>query len=277
MYIKSAGDALIFPWCFYKEKPYVKAEVSINDQSIRNVDLLVDSGSGDALWLFKDPENGLILPEESFEDFLGFGITGSVYGERSRIESLVLGKYELEQITVSYPDSISLASVNSFEERDGSLGAQVLKRFHSVFDFSGRNLRLKPNNDFNDPFEYNMSGIVVQHNGYRVVKNQYLPTSSFDLNGENSEGTQVYSTTRRIFYSLEPSYEIAEIRPESPAEMAGLQVGDEVVLLNGRPVYRYDLEKITEILSSKEGKRIKLEVLRNGTPVEIEFILERVL
>lgn len=273
---KRCKRCIDLPLKFYQKKPYIEAHVSIDGGNNHPVDLLVDSGSGDALWLFKDPVNGLFLPDESFEDFLGFGITGSVYGDRSRIKNLTLKEYSLKDITVSFPDSLSLSAVNSFEERDGSIGAQVLKRFHSVFDYSGGTLRLKPNSDFNDPFEYNMSGIVVRHNGYRVIKNSFSG-SNFKMESKDEEGIVAYSSMREIIYSLEPSYEVAEIRPDSPAEIAGLEVGDEIIELNGRPVYRYDLKKITEILSSKEGKKIKLEVIRRGMPLEIEFRLERIL
>ncbi|TBW27564.1 aspartyl protease family protein [Gramella sp. KN1008] len=266
------------PLKFYKNKPYINAQVSIEGESPRQVDLLVDSGSGDALWLFSDEEKGIYLPERSFEDFLGFGISGSVYGHRSRIKMISLDKYELEDVTVSYPDSLSLESVTSLEERDGSLGAQVLKRFHSVFDYSGKTLRLKPNSDFNDPFEYNMSGVVIKHNGYQIVRNAPA-ANSFQIEDEDpaQEGTRVYQTTRQVIYSLEPNYEIAEIRPDSPAEVSGLMVGDEIVRLNGKPAYKYSLQKIFEIFSSKEGKRIRMEVLREGETLEIEFRLERIL
>ena len=265
------------PLNFYKDKPYIEANIELNNGLSLKVDLLVDSGSSDALWLFEDPQLKLHVPEESFADFLGFGITGSVYGNRSRISSLSLKKYDLKAITVSFPDSLSLAAVDSFEERDGSVGAQVIKRFHSVFDYPGRNLRLKPNNNFNDPFEYNMSGIVVQHNGYRIVKNEGSAGPKLTIDEEEKEGTAVFSSTQNVIYSLEPSYEVAEIRPNSPAAQAGLMIGDEIIELNGRPVYRYDLDKITEVLSSKEGKKIKLEILRRGISLEIEFRLERIL
>ena len=266
------------PLKFYRNKPYVELEVSIEGEEPTAVDLLVDSGSGDALWLFNNEERGIYLPERSFEDFLGFGISGSVYGHRSRIDALSLGRYNLEDITVSYPDSLSLEAVSSFEERDGSVGAQVLKRFHSVMDYNGKNLRLKPNNDFHDPFEYNMSGVVVEHNGYQVVKNA-APANTFQIQDEDpaEEGTRVYQTTRQVVYSLEPSYEVAEIRPDSPAEISGLMIGDEIIKINGRPAYKYTLQKISEIFSSKEGKRIKMEILREGQTIEIEFRLERIL
>lgn len=266
------------PLKFYRNKPYVELEVSIEGEEAKAVDLLVDSGSGDALWLFNNEERGIYLPERSFEDFLGFGISGSVYGHRSRIDALSLGRYVLEDITVSYPDSLSLEAVSSFEERDGSVGAQVLKRFHSVVDYNAKNLRLKPNNDFHDPFEYNMSGVVVKHNGYQVVKNA-APANTFQIQDDDpaEEGTRVYQTTRQVVYSLEPSYEVAEIRPDSPAEISGLMIGDEIIKLNGRPAYKFTLQKISEIFSSKEGKRIRMEVLREGQVLEIEFRLERIL
>lgn len=274
---KRCRRCIDLPLNLFKDKPYIEAGIELYNGLSIEVDLLVDSGSSDALWLFEDNELNLKVPENSFEDFLGFGITGSVYGRRSRISNLSLKKYDLNDITVSFPDSLALVAVDSFDERDGSLGAQVLKRFHSVVDYPGRNLRLKPNNNFRDPFEYNMSGIIVQHNGYRIVKNDDYARTQFQIEGDERDGTTAYTTSRNVIYSLEPSYEIAEIRPDSPAKKAGLMIGDEIIELNGRPVYRYDLDKITELLSSKEGKKIKLEIMRQGRPVEIEFRLEKIL
>ena len=264
------------PLKFYKNKSYLTGMVSISGEEDHQVELLLDTGSGDAIWLFKNKDKGIYLPDRSFEDFLGFGINGSVYGHRSRIHELSLGKYQLEEITASFPDSLALKTVSSFEERDGSIGAQVFKRFHSVIDYKGKNLRLKPNNDFNDPFEYNMSGVVVKHDGYRVIKSE-APLNSFKIEDDNAEGIEVYNTQRQVMYSLEPSYEVAEIRPNSPAEMAGLKIGDEILKLNGRPAYRYDLESIFEIFTSREGKRIRLEIFRQGKKIKIEFRLERIL
>ncbi len=276
---KNCRRCVDLPLYFYKGKPYVEVEISETGEFPKTVRLLVDSGSGDALWLFKNSNKDIDIPEKSFKDFLGFGITGSVYGVRSRIEKLSIGKYDLREITVSFPDSLYLQDINAFEERDGSIGSQVLRRFHSVLDYKKKKLRLKPNRDFKDPFEYNMSGIVVEHNGYNILKNAQGsdPVFILDSNDNENQGTQVYKSTYQKVYSLEPSYEIAEIRPNSPAQESGLMIGDEIVRLNGRPIYRYGLEKISKIFSSREGRKIKLEILRKGVPLEIEFRLERIL
>ncbi|WP_172822596.1 aspartyl protease family protein [Gramella sp. MAR_2010_147] len=274
---RNCSRCIDLPLKFYKDKPYIEANVELNNGVSVKVDLLVDSGSSDALWLFENSALNLHIPDKSFEDFLGFGITGSVYGFRSRISSLSLKKYDLDEITVSFPDSLFISAANSFEERDGSVGAQVLKRFNSVVDYSKKNLRLKPNGNFKDPFEYNMSGIVVQYNGYRIVKSGDTSTSDFQIERDSNGITNAYTTSRNVFYSLESRYEVAEIRPESPAALAGLMIGDEIIKLNGRPVYKFNIHKIIQVLSSKEGKKIKLEIMRNGKLVEVEFRLERIL
>ncbi|MFV8224828.1 aspartyl protease family protein [Christiangramia aquimixticola] len=271
------GKCIDLPLSFYKKKPYIDAEVVLDDNQKKKVKLLLDSGSGDAIWLFQNQEKGIELPEASFSDFLGFGISGSVYGDRTRIKELHIGKFQLMDVTASFPDSTSLAYMDNFEARNGTLGAQVIKRFHSVIDYRGRNIRLKPNGDFREPFEYDMSGVVVKHSGFKIVKNKDLNSQRYSDEEGPERGVMVYKTSVQVFYSMEPNYEIAEIRPDSPAEFAGLKIGDELLKLNGKVVHKYSLENINRVLSSGEGKRIRMEVLREGKPVKLSFVLKRIL
>lgn len=71
---------------FFRKKPYVKNNGVIEDTLV-SLNLVVESGSGDALWIFADKKKGIMVPEKSFPDFLGFEMGGSVYGQRSRIKS----------------------------------------------------------------------------------------------------------------------------------------------------------------------------------------------
>lgn len=266
---------VVLPLSFRKNKPFLKALLS-NEGGKKEVDLLLDSGSGDAIWLFAIASTGIEIPEKSFEDFLGFGISGSVYGERSRIESLSFEWYKLDGVTASFPDSLYIKDVISFEERDGSLGGQVLKRFYWVLDYPGKTLSLKANSNFNKPFEYNMSGVIVEHNGYRIVKDEVRPPAFSIEEGEHG-GIEVYRSVRPVKFSLAPEFRIAEIRPDSPAEMAGLKPGDVIMKINGRPAHKFSLDKISNIFTSRDGRKIKLLVERDLKELEFVFHLKRIL
>ncbi len=264
------------PLEFRRNKAYLNAVVVLNGKP-KTVKLLFDSGSSDALWLFPEEEEKIEVSEKSFKDYLGFGISGSVYGNRGRIDKLKLGSYTLEEVTTSFPDTAYIADVVAFTERNGSLGGEVLKRFRYVVDYTNKNLRIKPNSNFGDAFEYDMSGLVIQHNGRRLVKNLNGKPTSFSVKQTDEGGIEVYSSNYEVKFSLEPQYEIAEVRPDSPAEKAGIKTGDFILELNRKPVYKYSLSKISAIFTSREGRNIRLLLERDGKEFEVKFKLERIL
>ena len=267
-----------FDLVLYKNKPYIKALVSLDNKNFLRMDLLIDSGSGDALWIFEDPDLSIRIPEANFEDFLGFGMGGSVYGKRARLNSLKLGKFQLNGITASFPDTLYFEGIATYKSRNGSLGSQVLKRFYSTFDYKNKRLRLKPNRKYSEPFEYDMSGIVLAHKGYTIVKDFENNNSPVFSKSEDAfKGVVVYKSYSKVKFKLEPQYIVAEVRPNSPAALAGLEVGDLVETINKRPAYNYELYQINNMFSSSEGKTVRLKIKRNAVTLEIRFKLKRVL
>ncbi len=218
------------------------------------------------------------MPERYFEDFLGFGMGGSVYGKKTRIISISLGRFEFKEVTASFPDSLYIKEMKSYELRNGSIGAQILKRFDLVIDYPNKKIRLWPNKNFNSPFEYDMSGVVIAHTGYSYVqklRSGIVPKANNQ--GANEPGILVYKSDSEVEFTLEPEYEIVEVRPNSPAEKAGLQIGDLLVEINGKEAYRFKLSEINGILSSGQGKRIRFRILRKGIEKVIRFELKKIL
>ncbi len=269
------------PLTFRNNKPYIDVSVAIEEDKEPDipVKLLIDSGGSDALWLFEDIEQRITIPENKFDDFLGRGLSGSIYGMRARVKKFNIGMFSFENAKVAFPDSTAITYVKNFKERNGSIGGEILKRFRVVFDYGNKRIRLRKSRYFSDPFRYNMSGIELQHNGMRVIQEVKKRNSTLQTNYGRQTGAGDINVVFEHYnsFSLVKAYEIAEIRKNSPAELAGLREGDVIVSINGKVVDKMTLSKVTGILQGKENKRMRLKVLRGETVLKFEFRLKEVL
>jgi len=263
---------------FNKLKPYVNVGVKLDSYSnkITPVKLLIDSGGSDSMWLFENSHPDILPPQKFFNDYLGEGLSGSIQGKRSIIKGIVLGKFELKNPTVSFPDSLSIAHALQFEERNGSIGANILKRFTVTFDYKKNKLTLKKGSSFNEPFRYNMSGIELVYNGKLLVREQDF--SNLTL-AKQSEAVQQNKITLQYNYkyTFKPSYKIHKVREGSPAYNAGLLPNDIVIKIDGEFTYNLKLENIVEKFYQKEHKKITLLIERNGKDYQYQFYLEDML
>jgi photosystem II stability/assembly factor-like uncharacterized protein len=70
----------------------------------------------------------------------------------------------------------------------------------------------------------------------------------------------------------EDKVQLTEVVPDGPAEKAGLKDGDTVTRFDGKPVKTYE-ELVDRIRARKAEEKVKVEVLREGKPVEVEVTL----
>ena len=265
---------------FYQLKPYmnIEAKLSSATQKATPIKVLVDSGGSDAMWLFTNSHPDIKGPEKYFHDFLGEGLSGSIYGKKSKIKSLVIGSFEMHNPTVSYPDSLSIVNALKYAERNGSLGGSILRRFTVIFDYNSAKITLKKGGNFNKPFRYNMSGIELVHNGKILVKERDKNKSSFSFesSANSPNGNRVHIDYNYKF-TFKPSYKIFKLVPNSPADNAGLMVGDVVIKINGKYTFEMDLDEIIGTYFQKENKRINMVVERYGQDYDFNFTLKDIL
>jgi len=274
--IKKCRRCEILPIQFHLKKPYIDVNIQLDTvgYKLTKVKMLVDSGGSDAIWLFENSKKNIKTPKLFFNDILGEGLSGTIYGKRSRIPKLKIGKFKIEEPTVSFLDSASTRNARTFKQRNGSIGGSVLKRFKVWLDYRNRKIMLKKNVSFKDGFNYNMSGLDVVYNGKQLVRekttNKILDSGNRDINKNNT-----ISFVTNFFYKFKSSYKIKTVILNSPAGKAGLKAGDIILKINRKPAYSFTLSEIFYKFQEKNNKKISITIERNKLVKTYKFRLRK--
>lgn len=223
-------------------KPYYVADLKINDTTSISAKLMVDTGASHGLFLDRESNPKITLPEKYIQCTVGRGLGGPIEGKVARIKSLHMGKYEITNMIASFPDPESygrdtLRNSNRVY-RNGSIGGEVLSRFQLVFDFPREKIYLKPNASFKKKIYNNMSGLIVKADGPRLR-----------------------------------NYEIIEVREKSAAFNAGILAGDRILAINNDQAEDMDLSQLNNYFNTKPGKKITMVLLRGSVTIEKQFRL----
>ncbi|MCF2875041.1 MULTISPECIES: aspartyl protease family protein [unclassified Tenacibaculum] len=267
----------VFPLQFYRNKPYIDVKARID--TINNVEtplkLLVDTGGSDAMWLFEDTKEIIKTPIKHFEDIMGEGISGTIYGNRSKIPHVSIGRFKLKEPTVSFLDSTSTFNARQFKQRNGSIGGNILKRFKVWIDYPNKTITLKKNASLRDGFYYNMSGIHVIYDGQELIREKAV-TRLLDSRSEGIQNTNnIISFVNTYHYRFKPKYKIDKIVEGSPADKAGIKVNDIILNINNKPAHQFSLEEIISLFQTKPNRKIRMKIKRGIEDFKFEFRLEK--
>lgn len=258
------------PLSIEKSKPYIEADVEMTNER-KTSKLLIDLGNTDAIWLFPKLIKDFVYNRPNIDDYLGRGFNGDIYGKRSRIHYLYLGKFKFEKPLTAMPDEFSIQHLSLVQDRKGSVGSEILRRFTVAFDYKNEKLYLKKNRNYEDSFHFNMSGLDFKQDGLQWEEDvmRVEAKTSIDLKGQ-----QVVNNSLQYKFVLKPIFSIAGVRKDSPGANAGLQKDDILVKINGKKTSDMTLQKINELMKSHEGRKIEMEIERKLKKINISFILE---
>ncbi|PZR37274.1 MAG: hypothetical protein DI538_12715 [Azospira oryzae] len=223
-------------------KPYLRATVEINDSTKVNAKLLVDSGASHGLVLEPSSDSRIAIPEPHIKSIIGRGLGGIISGQIGRIRAVDLGDFKIPEVICNFPDPNSYMDTLKASRmifRHGSIGGEILSRFTVIFDFPAEKIHLKKNHSYRKNFYYNLSGLTLKAKGSSLHR-----------------------------------FEISDVRVNSTAEKAGLQVGDLILKVNGLSSTELDLNTVNGFFNSKPGKKITLDIERAGQRMKKTFRLE---
>lgn len=234
-------NSTVLPIDILKGRPYLNARVELDNREIRDLWLMIDSGANHPLLLETDSTDKY-KPTASLEATIGRGLGGNIPGEFVRSGWLLIGNWRLYNIITSVSSQYIAGNPANRNFRNGTLGSGALARFEVTFDYQNRRMILKKGAKFNDPFEYNMSGITFESlsTGYNIFK-------------------------------------VSEVIYDSPAFHAGIHKEDILVSVNGKAAFSMDLGELNGLLSRKPGTIINLTLSREGEIIFVKFKLKRLI
>lgn len=253
-----------------EKKPFTTLDF-VHNEVFTNQKMLIDIGNSDGLWLFKNEIKNLAPLEHAFHDELGKGFNGTISGERGSIISVNLGRYKMQQPLIAIPNFESIQFINLKNNRKGSLGNEILRRFSIILDYKNNLFYFKPNRNFKDVFHYNRSGLTIIHDQFEW-KNEKVDVQIQQSN--ISEHNTVSTQKVNYKYVLKPIYKIEAVRKKSNAEFIGLKANDQLIKLNGKQVSKMSLDDIETFMRQNEFQQISVEVLRNYQSFVFKFVLD---
>lgn len=231
---------IVMPLNLEHNKPFVTTSIVTDQNKDVPVKLLVDTGASDALWLSASSDSSIVLPQNCIETFLGSGLSGDLFGKKGRIGAIWVGPLVLYDPIVAFPDNELMTQLIGKEDRNGTLGAEILRRFVVTIDYPNKRLVLRPTSNVKDEFNYNMSGLEVINP---------MPGA--------------------------PIFLVDNIRENSPAYYAGIKQNDQIVAINNNSNKQLTLNDINLLFQSHEDRKIKMTVLRDGAEIKTEFQLKK--
>lgn len=230
------------PMKVHRGKPYLDTCLKIFGDTATNVRLLMDSGASTSLLLYTDTSPELKLPPNTIKGQLGMGLGGFLEGYLGRVHKLGIGEMELNEVLTNFHEVNQGVDTSLLFGRNGILGNKILGRFYLIFDYPRERLYLKPNKYFKKEFEFDKSGLVLLATGVRL--NSIL---------------------------------VHDVIEGSPAFEAGIQKGDVIIRANSMPTTLMTVEYMHNLLSKRDGKRIRVVIIREGKKLKFRFRLRKLI
>lgn len=230
-----------FPITFINRKPYLDVQFRNSPaDTLSSLKLLIDSGASNAFSFYETSKDEIRIPETTIPTLLGVGLSGVVPGVMGRIHEVRLNDLVFSEPVIAFPDSAAVSRAIMISDRNGSLGAEVLKRFKVIFHYQDSSIFLRKNSDYGKEFTYNTSGIEIT-----------TPVPNL------------------------PLYVIYSVRGGSPAGRAGLQQGDILDRINGKRVESIPFNEIISLLEAR--RRVQLVVQRENGYMTVKLDLRNEL
>jgi hypothetical protein len=154
----------------------------------------------------------------------GFGVGGAAMGKLGRLRTLRIGTFELPDIVASISTQTQGAFAQPFVA--GNVGGNLLKRFSVYLDYGKSQMALSPNASYALRDSYERAGVFLL----------------------NKNGTKL----------------VYDVRPGTPAEVAGIVKGDVIATIDDKDVSDESLDDVRKAFYGPTGTVLRIGLREKG-------------
>ncbi|HET9003468.1 MAG TPA: aspartyl protease family protein, partial [Gemmatimonadaceae bacterium] len=226
------GSGTVLPLTLDNGVPMTAGRMTTPDGTVIPMRLLVDLGAKSTLLVaepFIDEHRLMRRFAKTVTSPLGAGVGGATRYAFARLPRLALGGAGGALPTDSLVAGLSVGGTLRSTRYDALLGADFLRRYRVIFDYAHHQLILEPRTPPVPVAEYDMSGMFLLAEG--ADRSRYV---------------------------------VGDLVKGGPADEAGIEVGDELISLDGQPTAAITLGSVRHRLKAGEGRVVRVEVGREG-------------
>ena len=208
----------------------------IRDAITTNSRFLFDIGAGLCMMLNKEfvEDSNFLNKKRVLYAKEAEGVGGKIDMHMTVIKEIRIGPYRFRNIPVFIFNDTF--NLTSYPYLNGIIGNDILRRFNMILNYAKKEFYFMPNRHYLDGFDYAYSGVEL--------------------------------------YMVEGKIILGDVAIGSPAAVAGLKEGDELIGINN--LIGRNLQAYKGALQA-QGEKIKMIITRNGELMEFSFRIKSIL
>lgn len=171
----------------------------------------------------------------------GWGLGGPIRAQLARGKRFVLGNFEIRDPLLRLPLQAS-GALKSSDDAAGLIGSDILRQFNITFDYGRESITFQKNHRYGVHSNFDRVGVWL---------------------GQDAASA---------------GFSVIDVISGSPADHAGIKVGDKILAIDGKPAESLDLTEVRErFRSDPVGQKLRLRVQSGSTARDIVLSLRELV
>ena len=210
--------------------PIPLKRILVKDKTKADFDFFFDTGAGLPFLISEQfiQENDILSPTKNTYLTQAEGLGGKKQMRLTVVKSIKIGPYTFRKVP-TYLFKDDY-NVTAYPLSGGLIGNEILRRFNLIINYGQHEIHMLPNKHYFDAFEYGYSGLNL--------------------------------------FLVNDCIMVEDVIPDSPSDLAGLKIGDEVISVEGN--FSGNLQQYKNMLQESE-KKLKIIIKRSGVLLSVNM------